>query len=102
MSGSSTSKKIAIVVIVLVIIGVLWFVMKKPVATSDTANTAATSDTVASTTDQGANALNAIPADPAVAAVKGSGVSDGALSKDAAAVDEQLKALSADTATAKQ
>ena len=101
MSGSSTSKKIAIVVIVLVIIGVLWFVMKKPVA-SDAVNTAATKEPVASTTEQGANALSAIPVDPAVAAVKGSGVSDGALSKDAAAVDEQLKALSSDTATAKQ
>ncbi len=96
MSNSSSSKKIAIVAIVAVIIIALWFVMKKPATPS--VSPQANADT--SVASQTATVVNAMPADPAVLQVKGSGVSDASLNQDSVAVDAQLNGLSTDSKNA--
>ena len=86
--------------IVVILVIVLWFVMKKP-AVSEVPNTATNTDTSAQTaTSQGANVINAIPENPDVSAVKNSGDSDSSLTKDTASIDAQLKDLGTDTTNA--
>ncbi len=98
MSNSLSSKKIAIIAIVAVIIIAMWFVMKKPSSVSNV-QTAAQAKVTETATSQTAAVVNAAPVDPSVEAVKASGNSDTALEQDVASVDAQLKGFSSDSAS---
>ena len=95
MQNSSSSKKIAIVAIVAIIIVAGYLVFKKP-STSDVSQTQANTPETA-TTSQGANAAAAVPTDPAVSQVQASGSSDQDLSNDTAAIDAQYSGFASDS-----
>ena len=98
MQNSSSSKKIAIVAIVAIIIVAGYLVFKKP-STSDVNQTQANAPETTATS-QSANAAAAVPTNPAVAQVKSSGSSDQDLSNDTAAIDAQYSGFASDSNTA--
>ena len=94
MQNSSSSKKIAIIAIVAIIVVAGYIVFKKPTTGAVTQTQTATSETA---TSQTAAVVNAMPTDPAVEQVKTTGASDADLNSNTAALDAQYTGFSADS-----
>lgn len=98
MSNPSSSKKIAIIVIVAIIVVFIWLLVSKAPSQNNIQNSQATASEEA--TSQTASVVNALPVDPAVSQLKNSGVSDQSLNQDSIAIDAQLNSFSSESKNA--